>query len=116
MGRRAARIPTQANPVTLSYEQLRRLASVEVPAFIECAGNGRSFFNTQQGTRAAGTQWALGAIGVGNWRGVPLAEVLERAGLQRGAVDIMPVGLDPLLLEHHQLRPRRTGVPQPDPA
>jgi DMSO/TMAO reductase YedYZ molybdopterin-dependent catalytic subunit len=32
---------------------------------------------------------------VGNWRGVPLAEVLERAGLQRGAVDIMPAGLDP---------------------
>ena len=81
--------------MTLNYRQLRRLPSVEVPAFIECAGNGRSFFNTQQGTPASGTQWGLGAIGVGNWRGVPLAEVLERAGISRGAVDIMPASLDP---------------------
>ena len=28
-------------------------------------------------------------------RGVPLAEVLERAGLRRRAVDVMPEGLDP---------------------
>jgi len=27
--------PTQSNPVTLNYQQLRRLPSVEVPAFIE---------------------------------------------------------------------------------
>jgi DMSO/TMAO reductase YedYZ molybdopterin-dependent catalytic subunit len=86
--------PTQAKPVSLSYQQLRRLPSVEIPAFIECAGNGRSFFNTQQGTPAPGTQWGLGAVGVGNWRGVPLAEVLERAGISRSAVDIMPSGLD----------------------
>jgi DMSO/TMAO reductase YedYZ molybdopterin-dependent catalytic subunit len=94
--------PTQAKPLSMSYEQLRRLPSVEVPAFIECAGNGRSFFNTQQGTPAAGTQWRLGAIGVGDWRGVPLAEVLERAGISRSAVDIMPRGGGP--------RPRHGGV------
>jgi DMSO/TMAO reductase YedYZ molybdopterin-dependent catalytic subunit len=87
--------PTQANPVSLNYEPLRRLPSVEVPSLIECAGNGRSFFASQQGTPASGTQWGLGAIGVGSWRGVPLAEVLERAGLLPGAVDIMPAGLDP---------------------
>jgi DMSO/TMAO reductase YedYZ molybdopterin-dependent catalytic subunit len=78
----------------LSYHQLRSLPSVDVPAFIECAGNRRSFFSTQQGTPATGTQWGLGAIGVANWRGVPLAEVLERAGILRGAVDVMPAGLD----------------------
>ncbi len=41
-----------------------------------------------------GTAWGLGAIGVTRWRGVPLAEVLERAGLRDDAVDVMPVGLD----------------------
>lgn len=86
--------PTQSNPVTFTYEQLRRLPSVEIPAFIECAGNGRSFFASQDGTAASGTQWGLGAIGVASWRGVPLAEVLERAGIVRGAVDVMPQGLD----------------------
>jgi DMSO/TMAO reductase YedYZ molybdopterin-dependent catalytic subunit len=66
-----------------------------VTAFIECAGNGRSFYGSQQGTPASGTQWTLGAIGVARWRGVPLREVLERAGITRRAVDVMPEGLDP---------------------
>ena len=41
-----------------------------------------------------GTAWGLGAIGVTRWRGVALAEVLERAGIRDDAVDVMPVGLD----------------------
>ena len=73
---------------------LHRLPSRELTAFIECAGNGRSFFASQQGTPAPGSAWKLGAIGVARWRGVPLAEVLERAGLRRRAVDVMPEGLD----------------------
>jgi DMSO/TMAO reductase YedYZ molybdopterin-dependent catalytic subunit len=79
---------------TFTYDQLRQLPQREVVAFIECAGNGRSFFALQQGTPAPGTQWGLGAIGVARWRGVPLAEVLKRAGLSRRAVDVMPSGLD----------------------
>ncbi|HTX12906.1 MAG TPA: sulfite oxidase [Solirubrobacteraceae bacterium] len=86
--------PTQANPVKLGYEALRRLPSVEIPALIECAGNGRSLFAGQQGTPATGTPWGLGAVGAARWRGVPLAEVLERAGIMPGAVDVMPWGLD----------------------
>ena len=46
------------------------------------------------GHAAPGTAWGLGAIGVARWRGVPLAEVLERAGVRRRAVDVMPEGLD----------------------
>jgi DMSO/TMAO reductase YedYZ molybdopterin-dependent catalytic subunit len=79
---------------TFTYDQLRKLPQREVVAFIECAGNGRSLFALQQGTAAPGTQWGLGAIGVARWRGVPLAEVLKRAGLSRRAVDVMPYGLD----------------------
>jgi DMSO/TMAO reductase YedYZ molybdopterin-dependent catalytic subunit len=80
---------------TFTYDQLRRLPHREVVAFIECAGNGRSLFASQQNTPAPGTQWGLGAIGVAHWRGVPLVEVLKRAGLSRRAVDVMPSGLDP---------------------
>lgn len=89
------RAPTQDRPVTFSYGQLRSLPSVEIPAFVECAGNGRGLFASQQGTAASGTQWGLGAIGVASWRGVPLAEVLERAGIVHDALDVMPQGLDP---------------------
>lgn len=78
----------------LTYDQLRRLPSCTVTSAIECAGNGRSFFASQQGTPAAGTQWGLGAVGVARWRGVPLSEVLDRARISRRAVDVMPEGLD----------------------
>jgi len=80
--------------VELSYDQLSRLETREITAAIECAGNGRSFFATQQHTPAPGTQWRLGAIGLARWRGVPLSAVLERAGLRPDAVDVMPEGLD----------------------
>jgi DMSO/TMAO reductase YedYZ molybdopterin-dependent catalytic subunit len=80
--------------IELSYDQLRRMPQRDVVTAIECAGNGRRFFGSQQGTPAPGTQWGLGAIGVARWRGVPLRAVLERAGLSPSAVDVMPSGLD----------------------
>lgn len=80
---------------TFTYEQLHRLPSRVITAFIECAGNGRSFFGSQQGTPASGSQWQLGAIGVARWKGVQLSELLERAGITSAAVDVMPYGLDP---------------------
>ena len=63
-------------------------------AFVECAGNGRSAFASQEGTPAPGTAWGLGAIGVARWAGVPLREILERAGVRADAVDVMAEGLD----------------------
>lgn len=87
--------PTAANPVEFSYRQLRALPAHTQVAVIECAGNGRSFFATQQGQAATGTAWRLGAVGVARWRGVRLATVLRHAGLSAAAVDVMPQGLDP---------------------
>ncbi|MEU5168168.1 sulfite oxidase [Streptomyces mutomycini] len=81
-------------PVDFSYEALRALPSVTRTAFIECAGNGRSFFTSQQGQQVGGTAWTLGAIGTARWRGVRLAEVLRRAGIDGNAVDVLPRGLD----------------------
>jgi hypothetical protein len=57
---------------------------------LECAGNGRSFFDPP----VAGLQWSNGAAGNGRWRGVPLADVLRRAGVKAGAVDILFDGAD----------------------
>jgi DMSO/TMAO reductase YedYZ molybdopterin-dependent catalytic subunit len=83
------------NPITLSYEDLLCFRSVTRTRAIECAGNGRSFFDTQQGTPAGGTAWRLGAIGVAEWRGVRLSDILDRAGVNARALDVMPIGLDP---------------------
>jgi DMSO/TMAO reductase YedYZ molybdopterin-dependent catalytic subunit len=86
--------PGAGDAVEFSLRDLERLPSKRLTALIECAGNGRSFFASQQGVPASGTQWALGAVGVAEWRGVPLSEVLERAGITKSAVDVLPEGLD----------------------
>jgi DMSO/TMAO reductase YedYZ molybdopterin-dependent catalytic subunit len=86
--------PDPAHAVSFSLADLQGFRAKTVTSFIECAGNGRAFFGAQQGTPAAGTQWHLGAIGVASWTGVPLSNVLERAGILPNAVDVMPAGLD----------------------
>ncbi|WP_433325419.1 sulfite oxidase [Spirillospora sp. CA-294931] len=86
--------PAEHAPVEFGYDDLLGLRSQTLTAFIECTGNGRSFYTTQQGDRVSGTPWKLGAVGVARWRGVPLSTVLERAGLTDQAVDLLPRGLD----------------------
>jgi DMSO/TMAO reductase YedYZ molybdopterin-dependent catalytic subunit len=87
--------PGAGDSVEFSLRDLKRLPSKKLIAFIECAGNGRGLFAGQQRTPAPGTQWGLGGVGVAEWRGVPLSEVLERAGMTKDAVDVLPQGLDP---------------------
>lgn len=81
-------------PFTLTYGQLRSLPAVTRTCVVECAGNGRSFFGSQQGQPATGTPWTLGAIGAARWRGARLSDVLRLAGISGDAVDVMPRGLD----------------------
>jgi DMSO/TMAO reductase YedYZ molybdopterin-dependent catalytic subunit len=61
-----------------------------VLATIECAGNGRIFLTP----KVEGLQWELGAVGNSEWAGVPLAAVLERAGVRAGAVEVIFEGAD----------------------
>lgn len=86
--------PGVVNPRTFTLDQLNALPQITLTRFIECAGNGRSFYDTQQGQAGAGTAWRLGAIGVGEWTGVRLSDLLSLAGLKNSAVDILPQGLD----------------------
>src|SRR3954470_11013971 len=86
--------------VALSYRDLRRLPAHRRLAFIECAGNGRSFFGSQQGTPVSGSQWRLGAVGVAEWRGALLRDVLRVAGMTGRAIDVMPQGLDPAVVSN----------------
>ena len=82
------------NPLVLRYDDILRLPSTTVTRYVECAGNGRIFFQEYQGEVAKGRPWRLGSYGVAEWTGVPLGEVLERAGVKPTAVDVMPTGLD----------------------
>jgi DMSO/TMAO reductase YedYZ molybdopterin-dependent catalytic subunit len=83
-----------SQPKEFSYDELLSFPSTSVIKAIECAGNGRNFFETVQGKKAKGAPWKLGAIGVAEWTGVPLREVLDRAGVKKTAQDVMPEALD----------------------
>ena len=78
------------NPLSLSYQQLRDMPSQTRVAILECARNSRVFLVPQ----VEGAQWELGAIGNGEWTGVPLHDLLERAGLEDDAVEIVLEGAD----------------------
>ena len=73
-----------ANAVTLDLAELKRMPRVELVSVLECAGNGRSFYNPT----AIGLQWQWGAVGNGRWAGVRLADVLKRAGVKASAKEI----------------------------
>ena len=86
--------PGARRAVEFTYDDLLAAADTSVNRAIECAGNGRRFFRTHGRGGAPGSQWGLGAIGVAEWTGVRLGELLARAGIRNRAVDVMPVGLD----------------------
>jgi len=77
-------------PVELTFEQLQKLPKVEVVAVMECAGNGRSFFQPSM----AGLQWEHGAVGNVRWGGVKLADVLKLAGVSTNGVEVLFDGAD----------------------
>jgi DMSO/TMAO reductase YedYZ molybdopterin-dependent catalytic subunit len=86
--------PGVRRSLELSYDDLLRMENVSVVRALECAGNGRVFFDEQQGQETPGTQWRLGAIGVAEWDGISLGAILERAGLKGTARDVMLESLD----------------------
>jgi sulfane dehydrogenase subunit SoxC len=80
-----------ARPLTLSLDELRaRHDSVTKPVTLECAGNGRALL----APRPLSQPWLTEAIGTAEWTGVPLAPVLEEAGLRDDAVEILFTGSD----------------------
>jgi DMSO/TMAO reductase YedYZ molybdopterin-dependent catalytic subunit len=112
------------NPVEFTLEELRRLPGRTVRAVTECAGNDMGFFDYLQdrsnnpkpalrakqaelGTWRSSTDTdqldfdafaeaipATGLVSAGEWIGVPLRELLLRAGIKDSAVAIRVEGFD----------------------
>ena len=57
---------------------------------MECAGNGRAKLEP----RPVSQPWLQEAVGTGSWRGVPLRVLLEEAGVDERAVEVVFTGLD----------------------
>lgn len=77
-------------PLTLTLDDLKTLPHVNLVSVLECAGNGRSFYQP----RLPGAQWAFGSVGNARWTGVRLRDVLTKAGLKPGVTQILMDGAD----------------------
>jgi DMSO/TMAO reductase YedYZ molybdopterin-dependent catalytic subunit len=74
----------------LSLHQLTQLPAETMVVTLECAGNGRAMFEPP----TPGVQWGPGAVSTAEWTGPRLADVLERAGIQPGAREVIFSGAD----------------------
>lgn len=64
--------------LTFTLDELKQLPQASVTVTLECAGNGRAFFDPP----VAGVQWEKGAVGTARWTGVRLSDVLKKAGMK----------------------------------
>jgi DMSO/TMAO reductase YedYZ molybdopterin-dependent catalytic subunit len=78
------------HPLHLRLDDVQTMPQRTLTAFLECAGNGRTRFVPI----ADGTPWGNDAAGNAIWEGVPLHEVLDRAGIRDDAVDVVCQGGD----------------------
>jgi sulfite oxidase len=76
--------------LTLTLSDLKQFPRSELVSVLECAGNGRSFYNPP----VAGAQWHFGSVGSARWTGVRFRDVLQKAGLKPGASQLLLDGAD----------------------
>ncbi len=79
-----------AEPLQLTLEEIKKRPRRTIPVTMECAGNGRALF----APRRISQPWLLEAIGNAEWTGTPLRGILEEAGLDSNAVEIIFTGMD----------------------
>ena len=82
-------------PVRLSYEELRRLPGRSVRTVMECSGSDADYFEHFKGIgrKPCRAEEAM-ILSAGEFTGVPLAAVLERAGIGAKAAHVRAEGWD----------------------
>ena len=79
-----------ATPLSLSLDELKARPARTLAVTMECAGNGRALTEP----RALSQPWLLEAVGTAEWTGTPLAPILDEAGLDAEAIELVFTGLD----------------------
>jgi DMSO/TMAO reductase YedYZ molybdopterin-dependent catalytic subunit len=77
-------------PLTLSLDEVRARPVQTVAVTMECAGNGRARLEP----RPVSQPWLVEAVGTAEWTGTPLRGLLDEAGLDDEAVEVVFTGLD----------------------
>ena len=77
-------------PHSFTSRELQNMRSKTQVVTLECAGNGRALFDRP----TEGEKWGLGAVSTAEWTGVPLVEILDRAGVRPEAKEVLFRGTD----------------------
>jgi len=77
-------------PLKLVQLEIRKLPHVESIILLECAGNSRASVRP----KAEGVLWGNGAVGTARWAGIRLRDLLEKAGVKKGAREVLFEGAD----------------------
>jgi DMSO/TMAO reductase YedYZ molybdopterin-dependent catalytic subunit len=65
-------------PTIITLDELKRLPKATITVTLECAGNGRGFYEPS----VPGIQWEKGAVGTARFTGARLADVLKKVGVK----------------------------------
>jgi sulfane dehydrogenase subunit SoxC len=87
-----------ANELELGLDELRKRPRVTTTVTMECAGNGRA----RLVPRPISQPWLNEAVGTAEWTGTPLRALLEDAGLDPRAVEILFTGADHGIEKGHE--------------
>ncbi|MEC8855986.1 MAG: molybdopterin-dependent oxidoreductase [Chloroflexota bacterium] len=83
------------NELTLNFDQLRRFPGRSVRTVMECSGSDATFFEyfKDEGPKPSRTQECM-ILSASEWTGVPLAAVLNAAGLDDTSLYVRAIGND----------------------
>jgi DMSO/TMAO reductase YedYZ molybdopterin-dependent catalytic subunit len=77
-------------PFEVTLDDIRSRPARTLAVTLECAGNGRALMPRHEPSQP----WLTEAVGNAEWTGTPLAPLLEEAGVQPSACEIVFTGLD----------------------
>lgn len=89
-------------PMAITLEELKKLPKASVTVTLECAGNGRAFFDPP----IPGIQWEKGAVGTARFSGARLSDVLKKVGVKAAGKYVAingadkPVGTQPKFIRN----------------
>src|SRR5439155_6401849 len=77
-------------PLSLSLAEMQRRPRRTLRVTLQCAGDGRALLQP----RPLSQPWLDSAVGTADWTGTSLRPLLEEAGLDAAAAEILFTGLD----------------------
>ncbi len=90
------------SPSSISYAEIQELPAKNLTVALECAGNGRKIMDPVP----KGIAWGYGAVSIVEFTGTPVSNVLRKAGIADGVVEVAFHGADrgevePSRIEHY---------------